>query len=126
MSTFVPDPFVSPDPVVFGPDSPVDLADDPNVPPPWGPLETAVRADLEELGLVSPIARSREQIAYTVARKLDDGAGMATAAVAQGLWDMLTTMAEEAGDEDGSDLLRRLSQPEGAPVPAAGGNTPPA
>ena len=113
----------SPDPVVFGPDS--DPDSDPDVPVLQGPLEAAVRADLEALSLVSPTAGSMEQLAYNLARKLDDGAGMATAAVAKELRETLAAMAEEAGDDDGSDLLRRLSQPEGATVPSPVGNTPP-
>jgi hypothetical protein len=108
--------------VVFGPDNPVDLADDPDVPLTQGPLERAVRADLEALALVSPTARSMEELAFNLARKLDDGAGMATAAVAQQLRETLAQMAEEAGDDDGSALLERLS----TPMPPAVGNTPPA
>jgi hypothetical protein len=63
-----------------------------------------------------------EELAFNLARKLDDGAGMATAAVAQQLRETLAQMAEEAGDDDGSDLYRRLS----TPVPTAVGDTPPA
>jgi hypothetical protein len=107
---------------VFGPDNPVDLVDDEPPPPFVGPLERAVRADLEALALVSPTAGSMEQLAYNLARKLDDGAGMATAAVAKELRETLAAMAEEAGDDDGSALLERLS----TPMPPAVGNTPPA
>jgi len=81
--------------------------------PVWGPLETAVRGDIDALTLVTPTARSMAELAYNLARKLDSGAGMATAAVASELRATLKEMAEQAGDDDGAELLRRLSSPDG-------------
>lgn len=108
----------TPDAFVFGP-----RAFDPLEPPErvMGPLEEAVRGDIEQLGLVSPTARSMAELSYNLARKLDGGAGMATAAVAKELRETLDAMAEVAGDDDGSALLAHLS----TPVPTTVGNTPP-
>lgn len=67
-----------------------------------GPLEAAVAADIEGLGeLDDGYLRSRVQIALNLARKLDKGAGMATAAVANELRSTLADLWEAAGDDDG-------------------------
>jgi hypothetical protein len=79
-----------------------------------GPLENAVRSDIAALGLASPTAASLAELAYTLARKLDAGAGMATAAVAKELRETLTQMAEEAGADDSAALLAQLA---GMPAP---------
>lgn len=96
-----------------------DPASDPFTPAPilQGPLEAAVRGDVEALGLVSSTARSLAELTFNLARKLDDGAGMATAAVAKELRETLKDMAEQAGDDDGKELLDRLSQPADLPAP---------
>lgn len=82
-----------------------------------GPLETAVRGDIDTLDLIGPMARSLAETAYNLARKLDADAGMATAAVARELRETLKTLAEAAGDDDGADLLTQLSTPLGDTSP---------
>ncbi|MBX6382176.1 MAG: hypothetical protein IRZ07_04250 [Microbispora sp.] len=79
----------------------------------YGPVEAAVRGDVDALELISPVARSLAETAYNLARTLDQGAGMATAAVARELRETLKTLAEAAGDDDGAELLARLSTPVG-------------
>ncbi|MFI7042665.1 hypothetical protein ACIBI0_38810 [Microbispora rosea] len=109
------DPFA--DPIVFGP-GPASPAMEPDPPPViQGPLERAVRGDVDALGLVSSTSRSLAELSFNLARKLDDGAGMATAAVAKELRETLKDMAEQAGDDDGAALLDRLSQPADLPTP---------
>lgn len=93
-----------------------DPAQDVEAPVLYGPLEAAVRGDVDALGLVSPTARSLAELAFNMARKLDSGAGMATAAVAKELRDTLNQMVEQAGDDDGAALLERLSAPVGNPA----------
>lgn len=103
----------TPDAFVFGPGR-LDPLEPPEPPERFqGPLEEAVRGDIDALGLVSPTARSMAELSYNLARKLDGGAGMATAAVAKELRETLTEMAKEAEDDDGSALLARLSTPVG-------------
>jgi hypothetical protein len=80
-----------------------------------GPVETAVRGDLDQLDLVGPVARSLAETAFNLARKLDGDAGMATAAVARELRETLKAIAEAASDDDGSALLAELSTPLGDP-----------
>ncbi|HEU4751526.1 MAG TPA: hypothetical protein VFU47_00360 [Armatimonadota bacterium] len=124
------DPFATPAKSTFT-DAPQAFPDpaqqaDPFEAPPvlMGPLETAVRGDVDALGLVSPTARSMAELAFNMARKLDDGAGMATAAVAKELRDTLNQMAEQAGDDDGKELLDRLSRPAGLSAPVRDSTKP--
>lgn len=79
----------------------------------YGPVETAVRGDVDALDLAGAIARSLAETAYNLARKLDNDAGMATAAVARELRETLKALAEAAGDDDESALLAQLSTPVG-------------
>lgn len=81
--------------------------------PEYGPVEGAVRGDVDALELVSPMGRSLAETAFNLARTLDNGAGMATAAVARELRETLKTLAEAAGDDDSGDLFARLSTPVG-------------
>ena len=46
-----------------------------------GPVETKVRADVGALLTAHPMGASLAEMAYTLARTLDDGAGLAVAAV---------------------------------------------
>ncbi|HEU4753634.1 MAG TPA: hypothetical protein VFU47_11045 [Armatimonadota bacterium] len=117
------DPFATPAKSTF-PDAPQAFPDPAQQPDPFeappvlmGPLETAVRGDVDALGLASSTSRSLAELAYNLARKLDDGAGMATAAVAKELRETLKDMAEQAGDDDGKELLDRLSRPAGLSAP---------
>lgn len=82
-----------------------------------GPLERTVRADIDALDLVGPLARSYAETAYNLARKLDGDAGMASAAVARELRETLKILAEAAGDDDESGLIAGLSTPVGDTTP---------
>jgi DUF1365 family protein len=74
-----------------------------------GPVEAAVRGDVDAMDVTSSVARSMAAAAFNLARKLDQDAGMATAAVARELRETLKALAEAAGDDDGSDLVAELS-----------------
>jgi hypothetical protein len=56
-----------------------------------------------------PLAGSYAEICFNLARKLDNGAGMASAAVAKELRETLQAIEEAAGDDDSLDLFTRLS-----------------
>jgi hypothetical protein len=79
-------------------------------------VEAAVRATLDEAPEISVAHRALAATALTLARKLDDGAGMATAAVAKELRATLDAILKEAGnDDDGLDGFVN-----GLGLPAAG------
>jgi hypothetical protein len=75
----------------------------------YGDVEIATRNDLGKLGeevVESAIAK----IAFNLARKLDMGAGMATAAVAKELRDTLTAIKESIGKKNAViEALGRMS-----------------
>lgn len=79
-------------------------------------VEAAVGSVLADAPMISPAHDALVAIALTLARKLDDGAGMATAAVASELRQTLDDLLKEAddGDDDGlSGFLAGLSAPVG-------------
>lgn len=63
-------------------------------------VEDAVRATLADAPETSIAHRALVATALTLARKLDDGAGMATAAVAKELRATLDAILREASDDD--------------------------
>jgi hypothetical protein len=63
-------------------------------------VEDEVRATLDDAHEVSIAHRALVATALTLARKLDDGAGMATAAVAKELRATLDAILKEADDDD--------------------------
>jgi hypothetical protein len=63
-------------------------------------VEDEVRATLDDAPEISAAHRALVATALTLARKLDDGAGMATAAVAKELRATLDAILKEAGDDD--------------------------
>ncbi|HEY5990406.1 MAG TPA: hypothetical protein VIV12_29060, partial [Streptosporangiaceae bacterium] len=85
-----------------------------------GPVERATRRDVKGLGDLTGIQRSLAETAYRLAKTLDDGAGLATAAVARELRATLLTLRESSdGSAAGRELLARLSTPvHDAEVPA--------
>ncbi|MGW0805257.1 hypothetical protein [Nonomuraea sp. NPDC002799] len=83
-----------------------------------GPVEAAVRGDVDALDVSGSMARSLAATAFNLAHKLDTDAGMATAAVARELRETLKALAEAAGDDDGSDLVAELSTSLGDAPPA--------
>ncbi|MEU8055702.1 hypothetical protein [Microbispora bryophytorum] len=74
-----------------------------------GPLESAVRKNIEDLALVAPMSDALAEIAFNLARKLDSGkAVMASAAIGRELRETLQALVEAAGDDDSSELLSAL------------------
>ena len=78
--------------------------------PLFGPVETKVRQDVEALVTVHPMGEALAEMAFTLARTLDQGAGLAVAAVNRELRANLVELASMAEDDD-DDLEDRLSAP---------------
>jgi len=81
-----------------------------------GSNERAARRSVRALGELSGVQPALAESAFTLARALDEGAGLATAAVARELRATLEALAK--GSDDDSDpalaaLLGRLSSPLG-------------
>jgi hypothetical protein len=75
------------------------------------PNRRAVAATLAKLG-ADPETDARAQLALTLADQLDDGAGMATAAIARELRATLQDLESAGGGEDELDkFLASLSTP---------------
>jgi hypothetical protein len=77
-----------------------------------GGVEVALTADLAQMALSGPVDGSLAATALTLARTLDGGAGLATAAVARELRATLAALAgrvDEGGDDGTHDLISRLS-----------------
>jgi hypothetical protein len=75
-----------------------------------GPVERKVRADLRALITAHPMGESLAEMSLNLARVLDDGAGLAVAAVNRELRANLTELARLAVD-DSDDLEHELSTP---------------
>ena len=95
-----------------------------------GPVEASVRADLAALGpLTGGVRGALSATAYALARCLDEGAGMSTAAVARELRATLAELVKGAARDDDDDI-DGLSTPvhgdPGADLPAPMGDAPPA
>jgi hypothetical protein len=73
-----------------------------------------VRQDVAALVTAHPMGEALAEMAYTLARTLDEGAGLAVAAVNRELRANLVELARMAVDDD-DDLDSRLS----TPLPAA-------
>lgn len=81
-------------------------------------VEDSVRATLAELPETSPAHAILVATALTLARKLDEGAGLATAAVARELRvtvDVITKRDDGGEDDELTDFVSRLSSPMGDP-----------
>lgn len=78
-------------------------------------VEAAVRETVADLPEEAPAHASLVALALTLARKLDEGAGLATAAVARELRSTLDvlTKTEGDGDDELSDFVASLSSPLG-------------
>lgn len=74
----------------------------------YGSVERATRADVRKLGLAGPAASTLAHTAYALARKLDQDAGMAAAAVARELRATMLELAKNAAPavKDGLDDLQ--------------------
>jgi hypothetical protein len=77
----------------------------------YGPVETKVRADLDALVTVHPMGEALTAMSINLARVLDEGAGLATAAINRELRANLVELARmEEGDDDLGDDLSRPSR----------------
>ncbi|GIH91953.1 hypothetical protein Psi01_25830 [Planobispora siamensis] len=75
-----------------------------------GPVESQTRADIEALGPLTRVQPSLAETAYTLARALDEGAGLSTAAIARELRSVLTEIAKvvpESREDTVDDLAAR-------------------
>jgi hypothetical protein len=83
----------------------------------YGPLEAATRAAVEELGDLDGIQGPLSELAFVLAKRMDDGArGMAAAAIARELRETLRAMTEAADDSDAvTELLAQLASPVVSP-----------
>lgn len=81
-------------------------------------VEDAVRESVEGLPETSPAHAALVATALTLARKLDDGAGLATAAVARELRSVLDVLTKTEGgdDDDLNAFVSGLSSPLGNPA----------
>jgi hypothetical protein len=73
-----------------------------------GVVERKVREDVAALMSAHPMGESLAEMAFALARVLDDGAGLATAAVNRELRANLTELSSLAADDD-DDLADELS-----------------
>ncbi len=73
-----------------------------------GPLESVVRQDLAEIGRDGTLSDSYAEICFNLARRLDNNAGMASAAIAKELRETLQVIEEAAGDDDSADFFASL------------------
>ncbi|SET43135.1 hypothetical protein [Nonomuraea wenchangensis] len=81
-----------------------------------GPIETAVRREIAEIGLEGKMTDSYAEICYNLARTLDNGAGYVAAAVAKELRETLQMIEEASGDDNSADLFTRLAAHMPSPV----------
>jgi len=75
-----------------------------------GPVERKVRADIGASISGHPMGEALSELAFTLARTLDEGAGMATAAVSRELRAALADLTLMIPDGD-DDLDAQLSTP---------------
>lgn len=80
---------------------------------PAGPVESKVRQDIDALVTEHPMGESLAAMAICLAQTLDEGAGLAVAAVNRELRANLIELARLGVDDD--DLGDELSQPTGLP-----------
>jgi hypothetical protein len=75
-----------------------------------GPVERKVRADIAVLITAHPMGEALAEMSFNLARTLDEGAGLATAAVNRELRANLLELSRLAVD-DSDDLADELSAP---------------
>lgn len=83
----------------------------------FGAVEAKVRGDVGALISTHPMGEALAEMAFTLARTLDEGAGLAVAAVNRELRANLIELARLGVDSD-DDLDDDLSTPSGGDVPA--------
>lgn len=85
----------------------------------YGPVEMRVRLDVGLLGNLAGTQGSLAEVAYALARLIDEGAGMGTASVARELRLLLQeiTRGPLNDDDPASAIIAGLGIPERADVP---------
>lgn len=76
-----------------------------------GPVEAKVREDVAALVSSHPMGEALAEMAYALARELDDGAGLATAAVNRELRANLLELSRLGVTSDDDEFEARLSTP---------------
>lgn len=89
-----------------------------------GKVELATARSIEEIGELPRGLGGLAEAALTLARSLDDGAGLATAAVARELRATLLELVRGGVRDDGPDPIAELVRELSAPVPAPVGDAP--
>jgi hypothetical protein len=79
--------------------------------PTYGPVELKVRADVATLRSAHPMAEALAEMAYSLARTLDEGAGLAVAAVNRELRANLVELTSMGAPDADDDLDALLSSP---------------
>lgn len=101
-----------------------------------GPLESQVRKDIDELGVLPGVCPSLAELAYRLAQSLDSSTkleGRELAPVAAQLRATLEAIAEQVGDDDDPNIAglatpvhggggTSLPAPVGNPAPAGAGD----
>jgi hypothetical protein len=89
-----------------------------------GAIERTVRRDIDDLNSGHPLADALAEMAYKLARTLDEGAGLATAAVNRELRATIVELATFEVDDGAGSLEAELSEatPGTAPAAAAAGS----
>lgn len=85
--------------------------------PSYGPIETQVRSDIGSLMTAHPMGESLAEMSFNLARTLDEGAGLAVAAVNRELRANLVELAGMGVDGD-DDFGDALSTPSPGDVPS--------
>jgi hypothetical protein len=88
-------------------------------PQPMGPIETKVRSDVEALTTAHPMGEALAEMSFTLARAIDQGDGLTSAAVNRELRANLIELAR-LGVENDSDLDGALSTPTDGITPSEG------
>jgi hypothetical protein len=83
-----------------------------------GRVELATARSIREIGDLPRGLGGLAEVALTLARSLDDGAGLAVAAVARELRATLTKLAEDPGDDGEPDPFEAEIAAFSRPVPA--------
>lgn len=87
----------------------------------YGPIEMRVRLDVGLMGDLKGFRASLAETAYSLARMLDEGAGMGTASVARELRITLAEIEKGPGHDDDptAGIIASLGIPDGARVPTS-------
>ena len=88
-----------------------------------GKVELATARSIEEIGELPKGLGGLAAAALTLARSLDDGAGLATAAVARELRATLLELVKGGARDDGPDPIAELVRELSRPVPSQVGDS---